>query len=426
MRILRKDSSRAYLALVLWLAGCSAKLPPPSSETPQPPQATAIPRAAPAPIPAPAPSSPLFAGLSQAELEAAAQEALAAYAPAWPRLAARARLVLGPIWQALAEEGAPRDLVWVVCVESGFSPYALSHAGALGLWQLMPRTARALGLHPRRDWNPRRALEASTHAAARYLLMLRARFGNWPLALAAYHMGPAALARRLARKPWRPEDGLALLPVPARTAIYVRRILGLVYAEATGKLRLPKPVATAWVELAPPVDLVRLAEEAGWSVEELFMLNPGLEFAETFSPLRLRVPEALVPLVLEAARRARPQTVQVVVRRGDTLWTIAKRAHAPLRLVRALNPGLSPRRLRIGMRVRVPARANLAFAAPRPNPLVARGRRIRYVVRPGDTLWSIARRFGVRPETIARMNGRRPEAVLRPGDTLWILARPSG
>ncbi len=416
------------LLLALLLAGCGAHLPPQQAAAPQPRAAAGQtpPAIAAAPAPPEAPASPMLAELDAAELDAAADDALALYGPCWPRYAARARLVLGPVLHALEEEGAPRELVWVALVESGFSPYALSHAGALGLWQLMPGTARVLGLRTRRDWNPRRALVPSTHAAARYLLALRARFGNWPLALAAYHMGPGALARTLARAPWTPADGLAALPVREITRRYVRLILGLVRAEATDRLVLPEPEPTTLVRLDPPVDLLRLARLLDWDAGELFMLNPGLEHAQALAPIRLRVPEALAPLVAEAAPRARPKTLAVVVRPGDTLWSLARRVHAPLRLLRALNPGLSPRRLRPGMRVRVPARRDLAFAAPRVNPLVARGRRIRYVVRRGDTLWTIARRFGVRPEAIARMNGRRLEGVLRPGEALLIVAPPSG
>lgn len=426
-RLMRRGS---LPGLALALAACAKHAALPSAPPAPPPQAVVAEppvQAQESPLPAPEPPRPeLLAGLDMGELDEAAREALALYAPHWPRYAARARLVLGPVLEALAEEGAPRELIWVALVESGFSPYALSHAGALGLWQLMPGTARVLGLRPRRDWNPRRALVPSTHAAARYLLALRARFGSWPLALAAYHMGPGALARALREMPWQPEDGLAALPVPPATARYVRLILGLVQAEAEGRIALPEPVPTTSVRLAPPVDLVRLAEAAGWDTEELFLLNPGLEQAQLLEPFALRVPAAIAPLVRQAADRARPATLAVVVQRGDTLWGIARRAHVPLRLLLALNPGLNAQALRPGMRVRVPARGELALAALRPNPLVARGRRIRYVVRPGDTLWAIARRFGTTPHAIARMNGRRPEALLRPGETLLILARPSG
>ncbi len=78
--------------------------------------------------------------------------------------------------------------------------------------------------------------------------------------------------------------------------------------------------------------------------------------------------------------------------------------------------------LRIGQRLRVPANL-LARATPRPNPLLSQGRRIRYRVRAGDSLWTIARRFGTTPASIARANELDPDDILRPGRKLWVVAR---
>lgn len=104
------------------------------------------------------------------------------------RLPAAARPWLGQIEQAANRHGLdPRLLVALVAQESGFRPDARSSAGALGLTQLMPATARELGVDPH---DP----EANLDGGARYLRRQLDRFGSVPLALAAYNAGPGRVA----------------------------------------------------------------------------------------------------------------------------------------------------------------------------------------------------------------------------------------
>ncbi|MBE9635501.1 lytic transglycosylase domain-containing protein [Salipiger mangrovisoli] len=91
--------------------------------------------------------------------------------------------------QAARRNGVPEDLfLRLVQQESGFNPKALSHKGAIGLAQLMPFTARKLGVDPH---DPAQNLEGG----ARYLIQQYRKFGSWQLALAAYNAGPGAVEK---------------------------------------------------------------------------------------------------------------------------------------------------------------------------------------------------------------------------------------
>ena len=113
-----------------------------------------------------------------------------------------------PVRAAARRHGIPEDLfLRLVRQESGFNPNARSHKGALGLAQLMPATARRLGVNPR---DPLQNLDGG----ARYLAQQYRRFGTWRLALAAYNAGPGAVERHKGIPPYR------------ETRNYVRAILG--------------------------------------------------------------------------------------------------------------------------------------------------------------------------------------------------------
>jgi len=143
---------------------------------------------------------------------------------------AQLRPVIDPILRA---EGVPVDLAAVVLIESGGRTTALSPKGALGLWQLMPHTARRYGLVVAPNRDERLDAVKSTRAAARYLHGLYAQFSDWSLVLAAYNAGEETVQRAIAQSGVRHFDMLgrgSRLPLETRNyvpaALDAMRLIG--------------------------------------------------------------------------------------------------------------------------------------------------------------------------------------------------------
>jgi membrane-bound lytic murein transglycosylase D len=147
----------------------------------------------------------------------------------------------GPLLRRVFErEGLPPELVWLAEAESTFNPKATSPAGARGLFQLMPQTAKAQGLSLF-PLDERTEPEKSAAAAARLLRTLHDRFGSWPLALAAYNAGEGRVSRTLKARKGRSYADIAEA-LPGETRMYVPKVLAMVAVrEGMDPARLPPP-----------------------------------------------------------------------------------------------------------------------------------------------------------------------------------------
>jgi membrane-bound lytic murein transglycosylase D len=139
---------------------------------------------------------------------------------------ANAEQLIPLLFGQFTAEGAPHELAWLAEVESTFNPNARSPAGARGLFQLMPDTAKALGLS---TWMPddRSDPKKSAGAAARLLNRLYSRFGDWPLALAAYNAGEGRVSRALAARKARTFAEIAPA-LSVETRLYVPKVCATV------------------------------------------------------------------------------------------------------------------------------------------------------------------------------------------------------
>jgi membrane-bound lytic murein transglycosylase D len=137
----------------------------------------------------------------------------------WPEAAKKFVPALKPVFLA---EGVPAELVWLAEVESGFDAHARSPAGAVGMFQLMPATAKNLGLSLF-PFDQRKQPESAAHAAAKYLRRLHTQFGDWRLAVAAYNCGEGTVEKLLKRHHTTSYEGIATY-LPAETQMYVPKV----------------------------------------------------------------------------------------------------------------------------------------------------------------------------------------------------------
>lgn len=196
------------------------------------------------------------------------------------------------IESAMLEANVPVDLVWLVAIESGFSPQATSPKGAVGLFQFMPATAERFGLTVSKDFDERRSITRSTDAAIAYLKFLKERYDAWDLALAAYNCGEERLDDAIlkAREILKRVDGEKIAfhelaenkLLPKETANFVPQIHGFAIAAHNRELlglediELMKSMAFAEVAIAEGTRLAPIAKAAGISLATLQEYNPNL------------------------------------------------------------------------------------------------------------------------------------------------------
>ncbi len=210
--------------------------PPPRQPSPPPPEApdpvAALPRLPPPPATA---LTPLPASVSTAQGRPVGprREEVRTGREYWRErltrqpVPPRATPLLPAMRAAFRAEGVPEAWVWIAEVESSMNPEARSPAGAVGLFQLMPRTATSLGLSLSPN-DERLDAGRNATAAAHYLRSLHQRFGSWPLALAAYNAGQGRVAG-LCRRHGQTFDTIAE-HLPLETRMYVPRVLETVRA----------------------------------------------------------------------------------------------------------------------------------------------------------------------------------------------------
>ncbi len=310
------------------------------------------------------------------------------------------------IQRVMAEEGVPQDLIYLAVAESAFQPRAIdrrSRAG--GMWQFMPDGDYGLTRNGYVDerFDP----EKSTRAYARYMKFLYNQLGDWYLAMAAYDWGAGNVQRAVEKTGYA--DFWELYKrhnLPAETQNYVPEILAAIIIANHPKqygfddVTLDPPVLTDTVTVNYSVDLRLVSDLVGAPVDEIEALNPSLLRMVTppDASYDLHLPAGTATLfedrVASIPEAKRSSWRYHLVEAGDTLESVAHEYRVQPRVLSEANQLGESDSLQGVTALVVPV-------APEATPAL---RRVLYTVRRGDTLITIADRFGVSLAELRRWN----------------------
>ncbi|MGZ8832812.1 MAG: transglycosylase SLT domain-containing protein [Thermoanaerobaculia bacterium] len=329
---------------------------------------------------------------------------------------------------ALAEYRLPKGLAYLPVIESAYMPALTSRAGAHGIWQFMPDTAREYGL--RVDWwvDERADPEKSAYAAAAYLNDLYREFNDWSLVLAAYNAGPGRVRRAMtstgATTFW---ELLEWGAVPKETRGYVptfyATLLIATDPDTYGfRLGTPEEIDEKQIVVEGPLSLAYLAEVAGVDRDLLREMNPALRRA-LLPPGRtaVRLPARAAQIVAPRATTLKREDANVAVctftlRERDTLKRLARAIGTSTDTIMAMNSLQSAHAVGEGDSIYLPVRAReLGARLAHYNDASAY-----YKVRKGDTIYSIARKHHLSVEDLRELNDLTSRARLQPGQRLRV------
>ena len=344
--------------------------------------------------------------------------------------------------------GLPEDMYYLALIESGFDPNAYSRAAAVGMWQFMASTARDMGL--RVDWwiDERRDPIKSTTAAVGFIRGLKEQLGSLYLAAAAYNGGPGRIARGLTRyaddlEGTTGDDRFFALAdkdiLPRETREYVPQLIAAaLVAKEPGRygmeIRALPPFTYDSVKVGPATPLAAIAKASGATVEKIVRLNPQVLRGMTppRDSTRVRIPLGSAA-GFDSSFKALPADERVGIHRvltkkGDYPETVAERNHIRTKYVLLFNPkaerSKKTGKLAAGQVLLIPTPAVAAAATDAPDPLIERyssGTRT-HVVRRGESLGLIAKRYHTTVKSIMALNGMK-RSIIFPGQSLVVSGR---
>ncbi|GJM07032.1 MAG: lytic transglycosylase [marine bacterium B5-7] len=355
------------------------------------------------------------------------------------RVTTKAKPFLYFVYHQVTERDMPAEIALVPILESGYDPFAYSGAGAAGIWQMMPGTASGYGIKQNWWYDGRRDVFAATNAALSYLAYLNHIFhGNWLLSIAAYDAGEGTILRAIRRnkKLGLPTD-FWHLKLPSETQTYVPRLLALAAIIDNAEeyhVDLPHVANQPYLEkvtLKKQISLAVAAQLAGLSVTEMYHLNPGYNRWATApkGPYYLVLPLPNVDRFRERLRHL-PDDKRITwerheVAHGETLGSIAIQYHASVKTLKQVNQ-LKSDNIREKQTLLIPKdtksmnraviKATKKYFGNKSSH--AGPKQVTHTVKSGDSLWKIAKKYGVKISQIQFWNQLKLHQEVQPGKKL--------
>lgn len=280
-----------------------------------------------------------------------------------------------PMMKRIArEEGMPEEILLLAMNESGLDPNAVSNKNAVGLWQFMRPTGTDFGLNKSASiWiDERRDPEKSTRAAMKYLKNLKNDLGDWYLALAAYNAGPGTIRRAI--KKAGSDDSLNYWTVrkflPKETAIYVPLFVATMkvmadpefYGIDTKAIKYEPEYKYDVFTLTEPVSISAIAKAANITEKEVYSLNPELISSSTppdVSDYKLKLPigsaTSFSKNYAQLSQEEKFPWINHIVSKRETVASIAQKYGVSIRQVLAVNESINSKsKLTVGTTVKIP------------------------------------------------------------------------
>ena len=318
----------------------------------------------------------------------------------------------------LKAAGMPLELSWLPLIESGFKVNALSKARALGPWQFIPSTGYKFGLKRDKYIDERIDPVKSTQAAIAYLKELHQIFGDWSTVLAAYNCGEGQVLRVIRSQNINYLDNFWDLyeRLPRETSRYVPRFMAALFIinnpEKYGlnAITVDEPLEYENVTVSKQIHLNNIAQKIGVDEETLRELNPELRYSILpQDEYPLRVPpgksEVLLANLDKIPVSYPPQSAYVYhrIRPGESLSTIARQYRSSVRKIMHANNLNRSSYIVAGKKLKIPRRGTMPY-----RPEIDHNKDFTlpsaHVVKSGDSLWNIAKRYGTTTQKIQSLN----------------------
>ncbi len=345
-----------------------------------------------------------------------------------------------------AEYNIPQDLVYLPVIESGFKNYAYSSAKAVGMWQFIPDTAKWIGMNVNSWIDERRDPIIACRYAAKYLKFLYDVFEDWYLVLAAYNHGGLNIKKEMKKIGSREYyDLVRTKATPAETRGYVPSLMAVLYMlKHCDKYEIAMPDNEMFVQNYDYISVPFMAQShliakySDMTVKEFNSLNPALN--QGFTPdkkykYQVRIPknkkDKLVSNMEQLKKSSYSNYISYYVKSGDSLSSIAYRYGISMNVIMKINHIENANNIKINQRIYIPntnaavakqsnedkpiGTAQAQAASPQPKTTVTT-----HVVKSGETLSSIAYRYGVTIGSIRAANSIRNDNNIQIGQKLKI------